>query len=196
MTATHTHPLISSIVEQTARRWWVHLPRGFAATGYRRHRRLRLSGQGSGRRHHALRALSSEKLYRIQGIRHARSTFSLRTLKLVMSADPLARQRGCLVLTACKAVARVPAPATGLHCSPSPRCLDRIGAWPLPVAAKRRILPSRGHFLTANTQTTPPCGTLFSRPGILPSVANASWIRCASTPQPDWTAIYCVPSTS
>ena len=30
-----------------------------------------------------------EKLYRIQGIRHTRSTFSLRTLKLVMSADPL-----------------------------------------------------------------------------------------------------------
>jgi Lrp/AsnC family leucine-responsive transcriptional regulator len=30
-----------------------------------------------------------EKLYRIQGIRHTRSTFSLRTLKLVISADPL-----------------------------------------------------------------------------------------------------------
>ena len=30
-----------------------------------------------------------EKLYRIQGIRHTRSTFSLRTLKLVTSADPL-----------------------------------------------------------------------------------------------------------
>jgi len=30
-----------------------------------------------------------EKLYRIQGIRHTRSTFSLRSLKLVMSADPL-----------------------------------------------------------------------------------------------------------
>lgn len=30
-----------------------------------------------------------EKPYRIQGIRHTRSTFSLRTLKLVMSADPL-----------------------------------------------------------------------------------------------------------
>jgi Lrp/AsnC family transcriptional regulator, leucine-responsive regulatory protein len=30
-----------------------------------------------------------EKLYRIQGIRHTRSTFSLRTLKLVVSADPL-----------------------------------------------------------------------------------------------------------
>lgn len=30
-----------------------------------------------------------EKLYRIQGIRHSRSTFSLRTLKLVTSVDPL-----------------------------------------------------------------------------------------------------------
>jgi hypothetical protein len=30
-----------------------------------------------------------EKLYRIQGIRHTRSTFSLRTLKLVIFADPL-----------------------------------------------------------------------------------------------------------
>ena len=30
-----------------------------------------------------------EKLYRIQGIRHTRSTFSLRTLKRVISADPL-----------------------------------------------------------------------------------------------------------
>jgi Lrp/AsnC family transcriptional regulator, leucine-responsive regulatory protein len=30
-----------------------------------------------------------EKLYRIQGIRHTRSTFSLRTLKLITSADPL-----------------------------------------------------------------------------------------------------------
>jgi len=30
-----------------------------------------------------------EKLYRIQGIRHTRSTFSLRSLKLVISADPL-----------------------------------------------------------------------------------------------------------
>jgi Lrp/AsnC family transcriptional regulator, leucine-responsive regulatory protein len=30
-----------------------------------------------------------EKLYRIQGIRQSRSTFSLRTLKLITSADPL-----------------------------------------------------------------------------------------------------------
>ena len=79
MTATHTHPLISSIVEQTARRWWVHPPRGFAATGYRPLR---------GPTTHYERFLR-EKLYRIQSIRHTRSTFSLRTLKLVMSADPL-----------------------------------------------------------------------------------------------------------
>jgi hypothetical protein len=30
-----------------------------------------------------------EKLYRIQGIRHTRSTFSRRTPKLVISGDPL-----------------------------------------------------------------------------------------------------------
>jgi hypothetical protein len=52
-----------------------------------------------------------------------------------------------------------------------------------------------GYFLTANTQTTPPCGTLFSTP-ILFMVANASWMRWASTPHPDCTAIYSVPSTS
>ncbi len=50
------------------------------------------------------------------------------------------------------------------------------------AAARRRIFPP-GHFLTANTQTTPPCGTLFSKPRTL-AVANASWMRCASTPQP------------
>ena len=54
-----------------------------------RHRRLRLSRQGSRRRHHSLRALSSGKALPDSGIRHTRSTFSLRTLKLVMSADPL-----------------------------------------------------------------------------------------------------------
>jgi len=70
--------------------------------------------------------------------------------------------------------------------------------------ARKKVLDSirsgrdmvfRPHFLTANTQTTPPCGTLFSMP-ILFCVANASWMRCASTPQPDWTAIYLVPSAS
>ena len=50
------------------------------------------------------------------------------------------------------------------------------------------------YFLTANTQITPPCGTLLSIPILL--VASASWMRWASTPQPDWMAIYCVPSNS
>jgi hypothetical protein len=36
-----------------------------------------------------LSVLRFSLIYRIQGIRHTRSTFSLRTLKLVMSADPL-----------------------------------------------------------------------------------------------------------
>jgi Tripartite tricarboxylate transporter family receptor len=56
-----------------------------------------------------------------------------------------------------------------------------------------RSMPRR-YFFTAKTQTTPPCGTLFSTPMFW--VTSASWMRCASTPQPDWMAIYCVPSTS
>src|SRR5690606_14974057 len=46
---------------------------------------------------------------------------------------------------------------------------------------------------TANTQTTPPCGTMVSWP------KKPSTRRCeptASTPQPACTATYCVPSTS
>ncbi|MGY4286648.1 hypothetical protein ACVWXO_005868 [Bradyrhizobium sp. LM2.7] len=50
------------------------------------------------------------------------------------------------------------------------------------------------YFFSANTQMTPPCGTLASMPILL--VTSASWMRCASTPQPDWIAMYCVPSTS
>jgi hypothetical protein len=69
--------------------------------------------------------------------------------------------------------------------------------------AVRRICPltlrafrsARGaYFFSANTQITPPCGTLDSMPILL--VASASWMRCASTPHPDWIAMYCVPSIS
>src|SRR5438552_15095708 len=107
MTATHTHPHISSIVEQTARRWWVHLPRGFATTGYMRHRRLRLSGQGSGRRHHALRALSSgEALSDSRHPAHTIDPFAADSEARDVNRTA-ARQRERLVLTACKAVAGV-----------------------------------------------------------------------------------------
>lgn len=62
-----------------------------------------------------------------------------------------------------------------------------------PVAPPTSI--RRGaYFFSANTQITPPCGTLDSMPILL--VASASWMRCASTPQPDWIAMYCVPSIS
>ena len=69
--------------------------------------------------------------------------------------------------------------------------------------AVRRICPltlrflrsARGaYFFSANTQMTPPCGTLASIPMLL--VTSASWIRCASTPHPDWIAMYWVPSIS
>ena len=61
--------------------------------------------------------------------------------------------------------------------------------------ALRYFRSARGaYFFSANTQTTPPCGTLASMPILL--VASASWMRCASTPQPDWIAMYCVPSIS
>src|SRR4051812_35335712 len=69
--------------------------------------------------------------------------------------------------------------------------------------AVRRICPltlrflrfARGaYFFSANTQMTPPCGTLASMPILL--VASASWMRCASTPHPDWIEMYCVPSIS
>ncbi len=143
-----------------------------------------------GRRHYPLRALSPREA--LSDSRHPAHAIDL------FAADSeardfrrsAARQCECLALTAGQAVAG----AIRLHYSPGAHCLHRSRAWPLRIAAGRRILLSRSHFLTANTQTTPPCGTLFSRPGTLPT--NASWMRCASTPQPDWTAIYCVPSTS
>jgi uncharacterized protein DUF1194 len=49
-------------------------------------------------------------------------------------------------------------------------------------------------YFTAKTQTEPPCGTLLLTPTL--SLVSPSWMRCASTPQPDCTAMYCVPSTS
>src|SRR5262249_47847362 len=48
-------------------------------------------------------------------------------------------------------------------------------------------------YFTANTQIDPPCGTS----GYLPGNSRLSRLcmRAASTPQPDWTAMYCLPST-
>src|SRR4029453_8954730 len=46
---------------------------------------------------------------------------------------------------------------------------------------------------TANTQITPPCGTSVFAPRIS---SSEFCIRCASTPQPDCTAMYCTPSTA
>lgn len=63
-----------------------------------------------------------------------------------------------------------------------------------PPAAPPSSIRPRSYFFSANTQTTPPCGTLASMPMLL--VTSASWIRCASTPHPDWIAMYWVPSIS
>src|SRR5260370_13537953 len=76
----------------------------------------------------------------------------------------------------------------------SPRSRGRL-VESLAAALGGQDLSFCNHFLTANTHTTPPCGTLFSTPILLP-VATASWMRWASTPQPDCTAMYSVPSTA
>lgn len=57
-------------------------------------------------------------------------------------------------------------------------------------AAPRAICKPYG---SANTQITPPCGTCTSYPGMMPR--RTSCLRSASTPQPDCTATYCLPST-
>ncbi len=46
---------------------------------------------------------------------------------------------------------------------------------------------------SANTQITPPCGTIVSVPR---ARSMRAVMPCASTPQPDCTAMYCTPSTS
>ena len=63
-----------------------------------------------------------------------------------------------------------------------------------PPAAPPSSIRPRSYFLSANTQITPPCGTLASMPMLL--VTSASWMRWASTPHPDWIAMYWVPSIS
>src|SRR5262245_30079921 len=58
---------------------------------------------------------------------------------------------------------------------------------------RRPPLASSIHHFTANTQTVPPCGTSGYLPG------NSRFMRlcilAGSTPQPDCTAMYCLPST-
>src|SRR4051812_43953720 len=51
---------------------------------------------------------------------------------------------------------------------------------------------SQAHF-TANTQIAPPCGTSGYWPGKIRFMRAC--IFAGSTPQPDWTAMYCLPST-
>jgi len=69
--------------------------------------------------------------------------------------------------------------------------------------AVRRICPltlrffrsaSGAYFFSANTQTTPPCGTAFGS-SFKDVFAKESWMRWASTPHPDWMAMYSVSPT-
>src|SRR6185312_10743672 len=63
------------------------------------------------------------------------------------------------------------------------RFADRVAA---------REFPMRVHcHFTANTHTTPPCGTCTL---VFIEVFRRPTIFCASTPQPDCTAMYCTPS--
>src|SRR5262249_41747739 len=48
-----------------------------------------------------------------------------------------------------------------------------------------------GGYSSAKTQITPPCGTSVFVPR---AVSMRACMRCASTPQPDCTATYCLPS--
>src|SRR5712692_4822383 len=48
-------------------------------------------------------------------------------------------------------------------------------------------------YLTANTHTAPPCGTSGNSPGR--ARFKTPCTPTGSTPQPDCTAIYCLPST-
>src|SRR5262245_43743984 len=58
---------------------------------------------------------------------------------------------------------------------------------------RRPVVVSSARHFTANTQTVPPCGTSGYLPG------NSRFMRlcilAGSTPQPDCTAMYCLPST-
>ena len=65
-----------------------------------------------------------------------------------------------------------------------------------PQAATSPRLPEDldvGHGSSPNTQSTPPCGT---RMLVLPRTRSISCCRSASTPHPDNTATYCLPSTA
>src|SRR5712691_7949171 len=56
-----------------------------------------------------------------------------------------------------------------------------------------RLMRSTNRHFTANTQTAPPCGTSGYWPGKIRFMRVC--IFAGSTPQPDCTAIYCLPST-
>src|SRR4029077_2296276 len=65
-------------------------------------------------------------------------------------------------------------------------------AWQLAPDRFQLATPGIRHLATANTQTTPPCGTSFCHPT---SSAMRPCFMAASTPQPDSTATYWTPST-
>src|SRR5262249_42869565 len=54
------------------------------------------------------------------------------------------------------------------------------------------FLCSRLFYLRPKTHTAPPCGTSGNSPGR--AVFRTPCMATGSTPQPDWTAMYCLPS--
>src|SRR5262249_23509317 len=67
-----------------------------------------------------------------------------------------------------------------------------------PGGRRRRRPPTAGtrslfYCPTANTQTTPPCGTSFCHP--TRSESSPCW-NAGTTPPPEATAMYCTPSTA
>jgi hypothetical protein len=94
--------------------------------GQSRHRRLRLSGQGRGRRHHSLRALSSgEALPDSRHPAHAIDLFAADSEARDVSRSP-ARQCGCLTLRLSDAMAPVRASTEPQRV---PRRLCRVGSF-------------------------------------------------------------------
>src|ERR1700680_3347608 len=73
------------------------------------------------------------------------------------------------------------------------RCWRRFGFDAVGIGWYRRRVGRVSLYFTANTQIAPPSGTSGYLPGT--STFSRACIPRASTPQPDCTAMYCLPAT-